>query len=165
MMFRMSVHINWSTISPLISCKASFQICMSLLRPLHTVKIDNKKLDVNFVGHKYVPYNKQKPNQSSRLRNCFVYKRHGCYSTNHSIKEILKAYRSKRLLRKSVEAVDDEDESEDEGRDIVEALNDVFTQIINVNSESDTVEKDSLRFSHMATLKDKNESTSFRAQL
>lgn len=103
----------------------------------------------------------------SRQKKCFVCKRPGCWSTNHSSKERLKAYRNSKILRQFITSLSPETESDEEEQETADALDDVIAHIIEIgqNDKHDITEDDGSSFSHIASIDDKDESASFSAQL
>lgn len=103
----------------------------------------------------------------SRHKKCFVCKRLGCWSTNHSSKERLRAYRKSKVLRQFVPTLSPDNESDQKDHETANALDDVIAHIIEIEQDEDggNHEDSEEYFSHIATIDGEDKYVSFTAQL
>lgn len=135
---------------------------------LATLKIENPAPSAHFVDRQYFRTNgDRRKGGSNRQKKCFVCKRPGCWSTNHSSKERLKAYRQSKSLRQFVTSLSPDEESDDDDRATADALEDVITHIIDIGrTDDDNNSENSLdSFSHIARIEDDDAPAAYTAQL
>jgi hypothetical protein len=123
----------------------------------------------HYVDRRYMSSGPSKlsgPSRPNRPKKCFVCGRPGCWSTNHSTKERLQAFRGNKVLRQFVTSLDD-GETDEEDCALADTLEEITAHIIDVNyshANSCHANDDKEPFSHMATIEDTDGLVSFTAR-
>lgn len=109
-------------------------------------------LDINYVDLRYVQrVPKSHKNRLHRNdKKCLVCHRQGCWSTNHSTKDLLNAFRKNKALRQLIGNLPDDDNSNDDDRQLADALEDVTAHLVDMsltkNDEDDRHEPSDVFF-------------------
>lgn len=102
---------------------------------LATIKLpsgSSAESSAQLVDRLYVRQNIPRQAGSSRNNKCFVFKRPGCWSTNPSTKECLKAFCGSKLLRQFMALLEPNNESDDEKRKAADTIEEIISHTIDM---------------------------------